>query len=360
MTVKVYLNIKRVGNIIHKVYHIEIYEPTTSATGYANISGNEELQQVVGPNKDNLFEEGRIVDLFEHICKDRTSVVRGSWNNETEEYELNERDLTVNFQRARLNQLIDQRAERGIKLLRKAIKINNSVFQITVFGILCSGDGVGPSLRFITYNPATSDKSVLIVHGKTIEGIIQGREYLLEEQNRVKLCEELCSKLKLCGQELVLPGMKEAEVTITPNSSQLNNSLSVEHKDKRKSLLRTSFCLPDEESKRVYNCVISIYEGAGTKYLLLVDIYIPLRAESCNLKITPSEVHHILGQELSLKPCESLRAGLMSLMKFIVLRILYGDTGETSEPKLSAKLLKNPPVKEWYVAYKKLNTRKNS
>ena len=138
----------------------------------ASLGAETELREVVGPHVEELLLPENEEELFHHIAHNRMKIAPGLWNEDTEKYEQNSDQFTVILTKNRLfshlkqtpigrvgdidqganrDVLIDRRAFRGRKLLRKAIKVSGVLLQIQVFEIMPvdETENSAPTLRFV-------------------------------------------------------------------------------------------------------------------------------------------------------------------------------------------------------------------
>ena len=174
MVMKVY---ESFDDNMDRVLTLEIYSPNNSGKGVVYIRGDTDLREVVGPHVEELLEPENEEEMFHHIAHHRMKIADGLWNEDTEVYEKNDDMFTVILTRNRLykhtketplglggsadqeenrDKLIDRRAFRGRKLLRKAIKVSGILLQVQVRecesrgALMCSADG---SIRNDVANP---------------------------------------------------------------------------------------------------------------------------------------------------------------------------------------------------------------
>ena len=161
----------------------------------ASLGAETELREVVGPHVEELLLPENEEELFHHIAHNRMKIAPGLWNEDTEKYEQNSDQFTVILTKNRLfshlkqtpigrggdidqganrDVLIDRRAFRGRKLLRKAIKVSGVLLQIQVFEIMPvdETENSAPTLRFVAYDPHTGNRMVLEVPGECLEELI--------------------------------------------------------------------------------------------------------------------------------------------------------------------------------------------
>jgi len=238
-----------------------VYRMSSSAYSDTTITGFEELRSVVGCHHQDLLEPDREEDMITHIAHRRMVVMEGLWNPETDTYEpegdsftlLLKYDKIYSFEKEtpihlggdadqafNKDKLILDKKKRGRKVLRCVRNVQGLLLHITVFDVVpepLDGGEVDdvvmdaieadklererarkkplevPSLRFISFEPKTGYKSVLVpIRDAILENIGGEWSPLLELRRRIELARALidCFALKPIAEdspfnEIVLP-----------------------------------------------------------------------------------------------------------------------------------------------------------
>ncbi|GMI41685.1 hypothetical protein TeGR_g13922 [Tetraparma gracilis] len=367
---------------------LEVYSPNNSGKGVVEIVGEKDLREVIGPHVEELLLPENEEEMFHHIGHNRMKIAPGLWNEDTETYEKVGDQFTVLLTRNRLyshqkqtplgmgggadqeanrDVLIDRRAFRGRKILRKAIKVSGVLLQIQVFEIMPVGpetENNAPTLRVLAYDPSTGHKMVLEIPGEAVEEVIveEKKSLITETTNRYALADDICSMLKLLfprglPPELILPWSKELEARKASDDDSKSRRPQ-EERQKRSTdlLLRAGFNLPHLEGHVNYDCVVSVFKSQDVEDAVRVNVYIPRISESCETLILLNEQRMVLNgrKVLSFPRGEPIQTALGSIIRCLKLS-LQDDLKVAKKKNLVATFVYKPD-KPWKAAYDRLET----
>ena len=370
-----------------RILRVEMYSPNNSGKGIVYIRGETDLREVVGPHVEELLLPENEEEMFHHIAHNRMKIAEGLWNEDTELYEKNNDIFTVILTRNRLYKntkatplgmggsadqeanrdvLIDRRAFRGRKLLRKAIKVSGVLLQVQIFEImpLDTTENKAPSLRFLAYDPATGHKMVLEVPGAAVEEVVvkEKKDLITETSNRYALADEMASHLKLLfprgmPPELVLPwsgarGMDDL------GDDDSKNKRPVDEKNKRSTdlLMRAGFNLGHLDGHVTYDAIVSVFVHKEVENALRVNIYVPRISESCEIAILEAEQKQVLNgrKAISYPRGEPIITALGNVVRCLKLSIQ--DDAKIAKKKNLIATFIYKEGKPWHAAYTRLET----
>eukprot|EP00520_Triparma_pacifica_P008455 CAMPEP_0118666812 /NCGR_PEP_ID=MMETSP0785-20121206/19428_1 /TAXON_ID=91992 /ORGANISM="Bolidomonas pacifica, Strain CCMP 1866" /LENGTH=2849 /DNA_ID=CAMNT_0006561175 /DNA_START=172 /DNA_END=8724 /DNA_ORIENTATION=+ len=366
---------------------LEMYSPNNSGKGIVYIRGETDLREVVGPHVEELLLPENEEEMFHHIAHNRMKIADGLWNEDTELYEKNDDMFTVILTRNRLYKntkatplgmggaadqeanrdvLIDRRAFRGRKLLRKAIKVSGVLLQVQIFEImpLDETENKAPSLRFLAYDPATGHKMVLEVPGAAVEEVIvkEKKDLITETSNRYALADEMCSHLKLLfprgmPPELVLPWSGGRDMDDLGDDDS-KNKRPVDEKNKRSTdlLMRAGFSLQHLDGHVTYDAIVSVFVHKEVENALRVNIYVPRISESCEVAILEGEQKRVLHgrKAISYPRGEPIITALGNVVRCLKLSIQDDPKIEKKKNLIATFIYKEG--KPWHAAYTRLET----
>ena len=384
MVMKVY---ESYDDSMDRVLRIEMYSPNNSGKGVVYIRGDTDLREVVGPHVEELLLPENEEEMFHHIGHNRMKIAEGLWNEETEVYEKSDDSFTVILTRNRLYKntkatplglggekdaeanrdvLIDRRAFRGRKLLRKGVKVSGVLLQVQVFEIMPLDDteNKAPSLRFLAYDPATGNKMVLEVPGAAVEEVIpkERTNLITENSNRYALADEVCANLKLLfprgmPPELVLPWSGGGEIGLVDGDDSASTR-PIEEKNKRSTdlLMRAGFALQHLDGHTSYDAIVSVFVHKEVEDALRINIYVPRISESCEIAVLESEQRQVLNgrKALSYPRGEPIVTALGNVVRCLKLSI-QDDAKIAKKRNLVATFI-HKVGKPWHAAYTRLET----
>jgi len=370
-----------------RILTLEMYSPKNSGKGVVYIRGETDLREVVGPHVEELLLPENEEEMFHHIAHSRMKIADGLWNEDTETYDKNDDMFTVILTRNRLYKntkatplgmggesdveanrdvLIDRRAFRGRKLLRKAIKVSSVLLQVQVFEIMPL-DGTefkAPSLRFLAYDPATGHKMVLEVPGAAVEETIvkEKKDLITETSNRYALADEICANLKLLfprgmPPELVLPWSGGRDMDDLGDDDS-KNKRPVDEKNKRSTdlLMRAGFSLQHLDGHVTYDAIVSVFVHKEVDDALRVNIYVPRISESCEITILEPNQRLVLHgrKAMSYPRGEPIITAMGSIIRCLKLSIQ--DDAKIDKKKNLVATFIYKEGKPWHAAYMRLET----
>ncbi|CAM9205390.1 unnamed protein product [Chrysoparadoxa australica] len=179
---------------------VVVFNPKLSSYAEARIAGKSDLREVIGPLRQELLvsEDKEGVDwreMFRHIGHERIVLQEGLWSEELDSYVPSGADFTVKLLRSRIYKSIkqtpvhlggDRDAEfnrsklieepddahrRGIKIYRRALKMNGRLFQVTAFELrprVGEPEAAVPTLKFIAYEPKSQLQVVAVAEAVAV------------------------------------------------------------------------------------------------------------------------------------------------------------------------------------------------
>ncbi|GMH84147.1 hypothetical protein TrST_g12290 [Triparma strigata] len=384
MVMKVY---ESYDNNMERVLRVEVYSPNNSGKGIVYIRGDTDLREVLGPHVDELLEPENEEEMFHHIAHKRMKIAEGLWNEDTEVYEKNDDMFTVILTRNRLfkhtkmtplgvggekdeeenrDKLIDRRAFRGRKLLRKTIKVSGILLQVQVFEIMPkdSTENDAPTLRFLAYDPATGNKTMLEVPGECVEELIvkERKELITDISNRYALADEMCNHLRLLfprgmPPELVMNWSKGGDHGMEDDEAS-KSKRPAEEKNKRSHdlLMRAGVNLQHLDGHVSYDAIVSVFVHKDVENALRVNIYVPRISESCEVAVTEHEQKKVLNgrKAITYPRGEPIQTALGNVVKCLKLHI-QDDLKIAKKKNLIATFV-HSEGKPWKAAYSRLET----
>jgi len=388
MVMKVY---ESYDNAMERTLTLEVYSPSSSAKGVVQIVGDTDLREVVGPHVEELLLPENEEELFYHVAHNRMKIAPGLWNEETETYEKNDENFTVILTRNRLyshlkqtpvgmggaqdqganrDVLIDRRAFRGRKILRKAIKVSGVLLQVQVFEILPVDEtpNNAPTLRFLAYDPATGNKMLLEVPGECLEEMIvedKKEDLIVNTANRYALADAMCAKLKLTfprglPPELYMPWSKSQQQGFDDSIAKAGRSnRPIEEKSKRSTdlLMRAGFNLQHRDGLSTFDCIVSVFVHKEVEDALRVNLYVPRIAESCELAILRSEQESVLNgrKAMSYARGEPIQTALGNVIRCLHLHV--EDDAKIEKKRNLIATFVHKEGKNWHAAYSRLDPK---
>ncbi|GMH87214.1 hypothetical protein TL16_g10785 [Triparma laevis f. inornata] len=372
---------------MERVLRLEVYSPNNSGKGIVYIRGDVDLKEVLGPHVDELLEPENEEEMFHHIAHKRMKIAEGLWNEDTEVYEKNDDLFTVILTRNRLfkhtkmtplgvggdldeeenrDKLIDRRAFRGRKLLRKAIKVSGILLQVQVFEIMPkdSTENDAPTLRFLAYDPSTGNKMMLEVPGSCVEELIiaERKEFITVISNRYAMADEMCNNLRLLfprgmPPELVMNWSKGGDHGMEDGGEGGGKSKRpVEEKNKRSNdlLMRAGLNLQHLDGHVSYDAIVSVFVHKEVEDALRVNIYVPRISESCEVAVLEHEQRRVLNgrKAITYPRGEPIQTALGNVCK--CLKLALQDDPKIAKKKNLVATFVYSEGKPWKAAYSRL------
>ena len=154
VVVKVYESFTGGLEVVHQRLRFEVYWPGTSAVESTELVGEVAVKEAVGAHHQHLLQPERQEAMLTHVCRDRLLLTPGLWDADADGWRqfgdrftpriIADRLFAMHKQTplgaggagdadANRDKLVDEKAQRGAKILRQAQNIDGMLMHITAF-----------------------------------------------------------------------------------------------------------------------------------------------------------------------------------------------------------------------------------